>query len=112
MLYEVDIIGAETGASMPALAFDFPLFRFQEAPLQSAHSLESSLEVRPIPFGRPPQSDLQQPVLPGFRGGFPDYLAWRMMSSLTLKFRQPGSRKQPHPTRFPATTALGPWIAR
>jgi hypothetical protein len=39
MLYEVDIDGAKIGASMPALAFDFPLFRFQEAPLQGAHSL-------------------------------------------------------------------------
>ncbi len=65
---------------MPALAFDFPLFRFQEAPLRSAHrpkmgwrcdrSLADNHSVTP-----------QLPGLPGFRGGYPEYPAQRRVSS-------------------------------
>ena len=95
MLYEVDIAHA-----MPALAFDFLCSVFKKHRCR-AHTASIEPGGASISVSRQPQSDLQQPVVPGFRGGYPEYLAWRMMSSLTLKFRRPDAWKCDHPTRFP-----------
>ena len=88
MLYEVDIVGARTSrAAMPALAFDFLCSVFKKHQL-GAHTASTRLEVRSYPLAGSHRLQPEQPApSPGFRGGFPEYPAWRMMSSSRRRTR-------------------------